>query len=51
MEWGAALPEFARWEDWPNLTCALLEHGYSDEEVRGVVGANWLSYMRRAIGT
>lgn len=44
---GEIIPEFAAWEQWPNLTQGLLAHGFSDEEVSGLIGGNWLKYMRR----
>ena len=34
----------------PNLTAALLAHGYSPAEVRKVVGENWLRVMRAVWG-
>ncbi len=30
----------------PNLTAALLAHGYSDAETRKIIGGNWLRVMR-----
>lgn len=34
--------DFAAPEQMPELTELMLEHGYSDDQVRGVLGANWL---------
>jgi microsomal dipeptidase-like Zn-dependent dipeptidase len=42
------LPELPRFEDWPRLTEGLLAHGFAPDEVRGILGANWLAFMRRA---
>ncbi|MDD5263609.1 MAG: membrane dipeptidase [Candidatus Bipolaricaulis sp.] len=33
---------FSRWSDWINLTEALLERGYSEEDARGILGGNFL---------
>lgn len=44
-----SLPEFDAWRQWPRITDRLLARGFSEDEVRGLIGSNWLSYMRRAI--
>lgn len=33
---------FRRWSDWPNLTACLLERGYSPEDVKKILGGNFL---------
>jgi membrane dipeptidase len=48
-EFRVSLPEFSAWRQWPRITGRLLERGFSEGEVRGLVGSNWLSFMRRAI--
>jgi membrane dipeptidase len=42
----AAVPGLARTRDLPNLTGRLLERGWSDENVRKVLGENWLRVFR-----
>lgn len=37
---------FEKWEYWSNITAKLLER-FSEQEVRGLVGGNWLGFMRR----
>ena len=34
----------------PNLTHALLERGYSDQQVTGILGHNWLNTLERFVG-
>jgi membrane dipeptidase len=46
----AAIEGFATWDDWPQLTAALVHAGYSDDEIRGVLGGNFLRVFREAIG-
>ncbi len=44
-----AVKGFESWyECWPNLTAALLEHGYPPDEVRGFIGGNFLRVFRDA---
>ena len=38
---------FEKWEYWSNITAKLLER-FSPDEVKGLIGGNWLAYMRRA---
>ena len=54
-----ALPSAERWASyhlarlegfdgiagWPNLTRGLVARGYSDDEITGVLGANWLRFL------
>jgi len=35
------------WESWSNITAALLKRGFSEQDTAGVVGGNWLTYLRR----
>jgi membrane dipeptidase len=46
-KFGVGLPEFDAWEKWPNLTAGLLARGYSRDDVRQMIGANWLSFCER----
>jgi membrane dipeptidase len=41
---------FGSWTDWPNLTAALLEHGFSEQHVQGIIGLNFLRVFRAAVG-
>jgi membrane dipeptidase len=48
LQMGQALGEFVDWTDWPELTRSLVSRGFSDEEIRGFLGSNWLNFMRRS---
>ena len=50
VDWGATIEELPDWIDWPNITRALVEHGYSDDEVRAVLGGNFLRVFRDVVG-
>ena len=50
VDWGATIKELDRWEDWPNITNALVTRGYSPEEVCGILGANSLRLLREVTG-
>jgi membrane dipeptidase len=43
-----ALGEFVNWSDWPQLTRGLVRRGFDDNEIRGLLGENWLRYLDRA---
>ncbi len=34
----------------PNLTSALIDAGFSDEELLGILGGNWLRVFRKVWG-
>ena len=36
--------------DWPNITVKLAERGFSEEELRKLLGLNFLRYFREAVG-
>lgn len=38
---------FGAWEHWSNITAALLQR-FGPAEVQGIIGGNWLAYLRRA---
>ena len=44
----ATLGEFVEWKDWPHLTRGLVSRGYTDDQIRGFLGENWLRYLDRA---
>lgn len=48
-EFGEIIPELDGWEAWPRITAGLMAYGFSDNEVRGLIGGNWLSFMRRSL--
>jgi membrane dipeptidase len=50
VDWGATIDELPDWTDWPNITRALVAQGYSDNEVRGIVGGNFLRTLRDVVG-
>jgi membrane dipeptidase len=37
-------------QDWPNVTRGLVSRGYSDREIEGVLGGNFLRYFQRVVG-
>lgn len=41
VDWAATVDGYRSWREWPNLTRALVDHGYSDEEIRGFLGENF----------
>jgi membrane dipeptidase len=45
--WGVSIPEFEKWESWPNLTAGLMRRGFDDQEIAGLIGGNWLQFLRR----
>jgi len=50
VDWGATIAELATYDDWPNITRALVEAGYSDDEIRGFLGGNFLRLFRDVVG-
>jgi membrane dipeptidase len=42
--------DLERIEKLPNLTRGLLARGYSEENVRRILGENWVSAFERAVG-
>ncbi|MFT5484271.1 MAG: membrane dipeptidase [Halieaceae bacterium] len=43
--WPNSLPWFADSSDFPNLTNGLLQHGFSEPDVRLIMGENWLRFF------
>ncbi len=39
---------FGQWEDWPNITIKLVERGFDDVLIRGLLGGNWISFLQRS---
>jgi membrane dipeptidase len=50
VDWGATIAELQDYADWPNITRALVDAGYSDDEIRGFLGANFLRLFRDVVG-
>lgn len=50
LQMNAHLGEFVNWEDWYHITRGLVWLGLSDDEIRGVLGGNWLNFYRRVRG-
>lgn len=50
LQFGAALGELVDYTDWPHITGGLVARGYSDDEIRGILGRNFLNYFRRVVG-
>jgi membrane dipeptidase len=48
VDWSATLDGYRSWTDWPNLTAALVQRGYTDDQIRGFLGANFLRVFDRA---
>ena len=45
--------EFDRYRtmlDWPNLTAQLAARGFNEDEIRGVIGRNYLNFFREVVG-
>lgn len=47
---GATIDGFHRWTDWPNITGALVETGFSDDEIRRLLGENFLRVFEAVVG-
>lgn len=47
LELGGSLGEFVHWRDWPHITRGLVARGFGDDEIRGILGANWLRFLER----
>ena len=50
VDWSATVEGFRSWRDWPNLSAALVSAGYSDDEIRGLLGGNFARVFREAVG-
>jgi membrane dipeptidase len=50
VDWAATVDGYRSWRDWPNLTAALVSAGYSDDEIRGFLGGNFVRVFREAVG-
>ena len=50
VDWSETIKGLEAWEDWPNITAALVGAGYSDAEVRGILGENFLRVFEATVG-
>ena len=44
------IADFDKFEDWPNITVKLAERGFNEEELRKLLGLNYLRYFRDVVG-
>jgi membrane dipeptidase len=40
---------FEDWSKWPNITKALVSRGYSDIEIKKIIGLNWMQFWKKII--
>jgi membrane dipeptidase len=50
VDWGATIAELPRYDDWPNITSALVGAGYTDGEIRGFLGENFRRLFGEVVG-
>lgn len=50
VDWGAVTEGFKDWRDWPNITNGLVTRGYSENEIKGILGGNFLKCFREVVG-
>ena len=36
--------------EWPNITRGLVSRGYNDDEIRGIIGDNFLRIFKEVVG-
>ena len=41
---------FDKFDDWPNITLKLAERGFNEEELRKLLGLNYLRFFREVVG-
>jgi len=46
----AAVQGFKDMRDWPNITRGLVSRGYSDDEIKGILGGNFLRIFKEVVG-
>lgn len=46
---GTPLPPMESYDDWPAIPAALADRGYTDAEVRGLCGGNFVDYFERVV--
>lgn len=50
VDWNKTIDGFRTWKEWPNVTRALVSRGYRDDEIRGILGGNFLRVFEQAVG-
>lgn len=50
VDWAATIEELPDYSDWPSITGALLERGFTGDEVRGIIGGNFLRIFAEVVG-
>jgi len=50
MRSGASTRGFEHYVDWPNFTRGLVARGYSDQEIRKILGENFIRVLERVVG-
>jgi len=50
IDTGAVLQGFEDFRKWPNVTRGLVSRGYTDEEIKGILGGNFLRIFREVCG-
>jgi membrane dipeptidase len=50
VDWNKTIEGFRTWREWPNVTKAIVSRGYSDDEIRGILGGNFLRVFEEAVG-
>lgn len=45
---GTSVGKIKDYTEWSKITGALVDAGYSDEEIKGLLGENFLTYLKRA---
>lgn len=46
----AVMEGFTDWRQWPNITRGLVSRGYSDDEIKGILGGNFLRVLKEVVG-
>ncbi len=47
---GATVEGYADHREWPNFTRGLVSRGYTDDEIKGIIGGNFLRVLQEVIG-
>ncbi len=50
LDYGATLDGFERWVNWPNFIRGLVVCGYSDEDIKCILGQSFLTVFEKAVG-
>ena len=50
VDWHHQLTDFGTWEEWPNITRALVGHGFSDADAAKILGLNFLRVFEAVAG-